>query len=128
MAVRGLKWLEALCSSQGVRLSFRIVHLLENKARHFDHLLQIMPDELAGMICSLTDLFGVDVGSIARRHAVEQGFRVFAAGWSDRRQETVAFTISSIEDASGALRLGGELERLPISWRHLRGEFSRLRR
>ncbi|PSO25949.1 hypothetical protein C7G41_28605 [Bradyrhizobium sp. MOS002] len=56
-----------------------IVHLLEDKARdtrHFDHLMQIMPDELAGMICSLTDLFGIDVGSIARRHGVEQGFVV----------------------------------------------------
>ncbi|PSO30207.1 hypothetical protein [Bradyrhizobium sp. MOS002] len=27
---------------------------------------------------------------------------MFAAGWSDRRQEIVAFTVSSIEDASGA--------------------------
>jgi hypothetical protein len=60
-----------------------------------------MPHSLEGMIESLTDMFGVDKSPAAK--GSPQGFRIFVAGWSERRGETVAFNISSVEAASGQL-------------------------
>lgn len=76
-----------------------IVHLLEREASSFDHLMEVLPYRLEGMIDELTNLFGIDKSPAAK--GTPQGIRAFVAGWSEQRGETVAFNISSVEDAAG---------------------------
>lgn len=78
-----------------------IAHMLERAATDFDHMMEILPGWLPGMVDELTDLFGRDDGDVAQLKDAAQGFRIFVAGWSAQRGETVAFTVSSIADASG---------------------------
>lgn len=77
-----------------------IIHLLEGKVRSFDHLCEILPDSLESYEDELTRLFDVDIKAA---HGGKQGYRMFVAGWSDRRQRMVAFSIASTADDNGLL-------------------------
>ena len=76
-----------------------IVHHLQRLSESFDHLMEIMPDRLASMEDHLTEMFGVDVSPESGE--AKQGYRIFVAGWSERRRRIVTFSISSVEDSNG---------------------------
>lgn len=80
-------------------LSPYIVHHLAHQATSFDHLMTIMPDRLAEIEDHLTELFGIDQSP--QRQSSNQGYRIFAAGWSEERERIVAFSIASVGDALG---------------------------